>query len=283
MKLLSFCPAEGGSRIGLLSPLGVVDLSTRLMLGEASMTDVIAGWHDLRALAELHAGEGPDYSLDDIRLLAPIAHPGKILAIGLNYADHAAEAGVPLPSTQMWFSKTENSVAGPYDPIPLPRVSSQLDYEAELVIVIGKTCRHADRSAAKNAIFGYCVGNDLSVRDWQTATSQFLLGKSFDGHGPFGPWITTADAVDARSLGVRSIVNGETRQSSNTGNLVFKPVELVMHLSKAMTLKPGDILFTGTPGGVGAARNPPLYLADGDVVRIEIDELGHIEGRVVPE
>jgi 2-keto-4-pentenoate hydratase/2-oxohepta-3-ene-1,7-dioic acid hydratase in catechol pathway len=171
---------------------------------------------------------------------------------------------------------------GPFDAIEFPAVSQDLDYEAELVVVIGKRCRNVPQARVAEAIFGYCVGNDVSVRDWQKRTPQWTIGKSFDTHAPFGPWITTADEVNTSSLGIRSFVNGEQRQSSNTSQMLFDCAAQIEHLSQAMTLEPGDLIYTGTPAGVGMAHNPPVYLKPGDVVRVEIDGLGAIENRVEP-
>jgi 2-keto-4-pentenoate hydratase/2-oxohepta-3-ene-1,7-dioic acid hydratase in catechol pathway len=224
-----------------------------------------------------------EWALNEVRLHAPVARPGKIFAIGLNYADHAAEGGLPPTTEQIWFSMPGTAVNGPYDAIERPLVSERLDYEAELVVVIGKGGRHLTREEAKNAVFGYCVGNDVSVRDWQNRTSQFTLGKSFDTHAPFGPWIVTADSVEATDLGIASYVNGEQRQSSRTRYLIFDVPAQIMHLSKAMTLEPGDVIFTGTPAGVAAVMKPPKWLKDGDVVRVEIESIGYIENKVVNE
>jgi 2-keto-4-pentenoate hydratase/2-oxohepta-3-ene-1,7-dioic acid hydratase in catechol pathway len=198
----------------------------------------------------------------------------------MNYADHVVEAGTEMPTSQIWFTKAATSVNNPYSPILRPRISTALDYEAELVIVIGKRCRYVDETEAKNAIFGYSVGNDVSVRDWQMRTSQFVLGKSFDTHAPYGPWISTGDEIDEKNLSIKCFVNGDLRQSSNTKNLIFNCAAQVSHLSQAMTLEPGDIIFTGTPGGVGAAMKPPQWLVPGDKVRVEIDGIGAIENMV---
>jgi 2-keto-4-pentenoate hydratase/2-oxohepta-3-ene-1,7-dioic acid hydratase in catechol pathway len=187
------------------------------------------------------------------------------------------------PKDQTWFSMPPTAANGPFDPIALPRVSDQLDYEAELVVVIGKSCRYADKSAAAGAIFGYCVGNDVSVRDWQFRTTQFVLGKSFDTHAPHGPWIVTADEIDPLTLDIECQVNGEVRQKSNTRHMIFDPVSQVEHLSQAMTLEPGDLLFTGTPDGVGAVRKPPLWLKAGDSVRTTISGIGSIENHVLAD
>jgi 2-keto-4-pentenoate hydratase/2-oxohepta-3-ene-1,7-dioic acid hydratase in catechol pathway len=217
------------------------------------------------------------------RIDAPVPRPGKILGIGLNYADHIAEAGMQRPEHQLWFAKAVTAVTGPYDPIQRPVVSTKLDYEAELVFVVGQRCRHVPVDRADGAIFGYCAGNDVSVRDWQMRTGQFTLGKSFDTHAPFGPFIVTPDEIDPRNLGIRTFVNGEKRQDSNTKNLIFDCAAQLAHLSQVMTLEPGDVFFTGTPGGVGAAMKPPQFLKAGDRVRVEIDRIGFLENEVVDE
>jgi 2-keto-4-pentenoate hydratase/2-oxohepta-3-ene-1,7-dioic acid hydratase in catechol pathway len=237
---------------------------------------MIIGGSKLQAQAAATAGR--PISLDNVRLLPPLPRPGKILAIGMNYADHVRETGAAMPSRQIWFCKQPTAANGPFDPILLPKGSTQVDYEAELVVVIGKGGRHLSRAEAPGAVFGYCVGNDVSARDWQMATSQWMLGKSFDTHAPFGPWITTADGVpNPHTLGIRCFVNGEKRQDSNTSNLVFDIWDQIAHVSQVMTLEPGDLIFTGTPGGVGLGMKPQVWLQDGDVVRVEIDQLGAIE------
>ena len=177
-----------------------------------------ATWKDRIAALESEPGGIP---LAEVRLLSPIERPGKIMAIGLNYADHAAEAAMELPTEQLWFAKAATAINGPFDDIDLPKVSSALDYEAELVIVIGKRCRHVSRADAASVIFGFAVGNDVTVRDWQFKTSQFILGKSFDTHAPVGPWIVTRDAIDPSALEISSYVNGERRQHSNTKYFIF--------------------------------------------------------------
>jgi 2-keto-4-pentenoate hydratase/2-oxohepta-3-ene-1,7-dioic acid hydratase in catechol pathway len=226
----------------------------------------------------------PQFQLAEIRLKAPVPHPQKILAIGLNYADHIEESGVPKPDRQIWFSKLPNAVNGPYDPIQIPKASTAVDYEAEFVVIVGRRCRHVSKADAASAIFGYCAGNDVSVRDWQFHTSQWILGKSFDTHAPFGPWIVTPDEIgDPHALGIRCLVNGEMRQNSNTRNLVFNVFDQIALLSEAMTLEPGDVIFTGTPGGVGFATKPPTFLKAGDVVRVEIDRIGALEAGMVAE
>ena len=201
--------------------------------------------------------------------MAPVLRLGKIMAISLNYADHIAENGAEMPPHQVWFSKAVTAVNGPFDPIQLPQVAPHSDYEAEMVAVTGTGGRHLSREAAPGAVFGWCVGNDITERAWQHRTPPWILGKSFDSHAPFGPWITTADEVpDPYAFGIRGLVNGELRQSSNTSHLAFNAWSQVEHLSQAMMLEPGDLLFTGTPG---------------DRVRIEIGGLGAIENVCEPE
>jgi 2-keto-4-pentenoate hydratase/2-oxohepta-3-ene-1,7-dioic acid hydratase in catechol pathway len=269
MKLATFSTG-GGPEIGR------VDGDSIIRLPCASMIELIARWDEL--VPQMRSADGPRVSLKNVRLLPPVPRPGKIMAIGLNYADHIRETGREMPDQQVWFCKQPTAANGPHDAIVLPKVSKQVDYEAELVVVIGKGGRYISREDAPAAVFGYCAGNDVSARDWQRATPQWVLGKSFDTHAPFGPWITTADEVgNPHELGLRSIVNGEVRQESNTRHLVFNVWNQIEHVSKVMTLEPGDLLFTGTPGGVGMAMTPPRFLKDGDRVRVEIDRLGALE------
>jgi 2-keto-4-pentenoate hydratase/2-oxohepta-3-ene-1,7-dioic acid hydratase in catechol pathway len=278
MKLASF-DLGGHSEIGLVAGTRIISLTRALPRLPASMLDVIAHWQSVRsAIDALHLPSAPSFPVADVVLRAPIARPGKVMAIGLNYADHVAETGAKPPAHQVWFTKTVNSVHAPYAPIKLPRVSNAVDYEAELVFVIGTGGRYISKEAAPRHVFGYCVGNDVSARDWQLRTPQWVLGKSFDTHGPFGPWITTADEVgDPHRLGIRTRVNGELRQESNTRELIFGVFDQIAHLSEVMTLEPGDVVFSGTPGGVGAMMKPPVYLREGDRVQCEVDELGTIE------
>ena len=217
-------------------------------------------------------------------MLAPVLRPGKIFAIGLNFADHIEESKMATPEHQVWFTKAVTSINGPYAPVQIPKTSGFVDYEVELVAVIGKGGKHIPAERASEHIFGYAVGNDVTERFWQHRTPQWSLGKSFDTHAPFGPWITTADAVnDVHGLDIRCWVNGDLRQKSNTRHLVFDLFKQIEHLSQAMTLEPGDIIFTGTPGGVSAAMTPRQFLKAGDVVRCEIEGLGQIENRFEAE
>ena len=225
--------------------------------------------------------------MDSCRLINPILRPPKIIAIGLNYQDHLEEIRaigreVDDPEVPMIFNKQSTSACGPFEDIHDPKVSDKLDYEGELAFVIGKKCRHVPRSEAHNVIAGYCVSNDVSVRDWQLRVPTFTIGKSFDTHCPFGPAIVTADEIsDPHNLQIKTEVNQEVRQNSNTKNLIFNCFELVEHLSTSFTLEPGDLILSGTPGGVGVADNK--FLKEGDEVKISISELGYIENRVVNE
>ncbi len=226
---------------------------------------------------------GATLALADVELLAPIPRPQKVFAVGLNYADHIAESKMQAPDVPTIFAKFGNCIAGPHDDVVRPRVSHELDYEGELGIVIGRRCKHVPRERVHEVVGGYLVLNDFSVRDWQRLSPQWSMGKSFDTHGPIGPWVTEAGGVDADHLDIRTWVNGELRQASNTSNLVFDCADLVSYLSQACTLEPGDIIATGTPSGVGGAFSPPRYLVPGDEVRVEIEGLGALVNRVVDE
>lgn len=283
VRLASF-DAGHGREIGAVVDRAMVPLS-RLIEGLGTdMRMLIALWdrwqEPVRAAA---AGAQTALHLDALRLLAPIARPGKIMAIGLNYADHIAESGLVAPERQVWFAKMATAINDPHGDIILaPVPDTHVDYEVELVAVIGRGGRRIAAAEAPATVFGWCVGNDVTERAWQHATPQWTLGKSFDTHAPVGPWITTADSVvEPHALDIWLSVNSERRQVSNTRHLVFDVWQQIEHLSQAMTLEPGDLIFTGTPGGVGAAMTPMQFLADGDVVRAEIAELGAIENRCV--
>jgi 2-keto-4-pentenoate hydratase/2-oxohepta-3-ene-1,7-dioic acid hydratase in catechol pathway len=278
MKLCTY-QSPNGPRVGVVADGRVFDGGF-----DGAMTDLIRHWPNARAGLEKVAAQGHGFPLEDVQLLAPVLRPGKIFAIGLNYADHIAESKLGTPEHQVWFTKAVTSINGPYSPVQIPKVSAFIDYEAELVAVIGKGGRHIPAERAAEYIFGYCVGNEVTERLWQHRTPQWTLGKSFDTHAPIGPWITMTDTVtDVHDLNIRCSVNGEQRQCSNTRHLVFNVFQQVEHLSQAMTLEPGDLIFTGTPGGVGAAMDPRQFLKEGDVVRCEISGLGYIENRFEKE
>ena len=285
MKLATFA-TDGKPELGVvLDGDQVISLSRTAPKLDTTMMDLIARWPELEGeVRRVAASNAQRIPLAKVRLHAPIARPGKILAIGMNYADHVAEMGRQLPTEQVWFCKQPTATSGPHDPIVLPKVSDMVDWEVELVVVIGKKGRHISKADAPRHVFGYCAGNDVSVRDWQNATPQWMLGKSFDTHAPFGPWITTSDEVgDPHTLGVRCFVNGQKRQDSNTKNLVFSVWDQIAHVSKVMTLEPGDIFYTGTPGGVGMGMKPPVFLKQGDKVRVEVDRLGALDQICVAE
>jgi len=281
MKLCRFTES-GSTRIGKVVGDRVVDLS-RIPGVSGSMRDLLANLPALRSALE--AAHDPVFDLHDVRLEAPITDPQKYLAIGMNYKAHAEEAaaaGIPTPKSQLWFNKQVSCIAGPSDAIDMPRVSDKLDYEAELAVVIGNRCRHVNAADARSVIAGYMVSNDVSVRDWQQRSPTFTLGKSFDTHGPIGPWITTDDEVhDPHALVMRLTVNGDARQRASTGDMIYNIYDQIAYLSTVMTLEPGDLLATGTPAGVGIAAG--RFLKVNDVVRVEIDGLGAIENRVENE
>lgn len=299
MRLVSFQMAGStATEVGVIvGDEGVVSLHRALPAGTLAahegMPEVIARWAQLQPQVQALLGQAPHARLPEVHLLAPVPRPPKLLAIGLNYLDHVNEKIVgdqgresrAVPEHQLWFTKLGHAINGPYDDIMLPKVSERTDYEAELVAVIGQRCKHVPRERAHEVIFGYCVGNDVSVRDWQKRTSQWTLGKSFDTHAPFGPWLTTADELggDPHTLDLRCWVNGELRQQSNTSLMIHDVWSQIALLSQAMTLEPGDVIYTGTCSGVGAAFDPPKFLRAGDVVRVEIDKLGAIEARCVEE
>ena len=283
MKLLRFAEGEKAT-LGVLRGDEVVSLAG-LADDYPTMTSLIAGGaaalERVRSFADAAA---PHAKLADVHLLAPVERPGKFLAIGMNYRKHIEEAkrlGIATPENQFWFNKQTSCLAGPYDDTD-PGVTEQLDYEVELCVVIGASAKRVSRADAKDHVFGYMVCNDVSARDWQKHAPTFTVGKSFDTHGPVGPWIVTADEVpDPHALRLRAFVNGEPRQDGNTSELVYDVWDQIAYLSTAFTLDPGDLLATGTPDGVGIAMTPPRFLRPGDIVRCEIEGIGAIENKVV--
>jgi len=283
MKLATFTHQDR-RRIGVVVDDGIVDLSAAAPELPTEMVAFLEAGSDAMQRARRAATEGAPIPLADLRLEAPVLRPPKLLAIGLNYADHVAEAGLDTPVHPTVFNKQSTCVVGPTDPVHMPRASSALDYEGEFAFVIGRRCRHVSRDDAPDVIAGYCVFDDVTVRDWQLRIPTWTIGKSFDTHGPLGPWIVTPDEIrDPHQLRLRTFVNDELRQDSNTKQLIFDCFALVEHLSTAFTLEPGDVVSTGTPGGVGIAQKPPKLLVSGDVVRIEIEGIGQIENRVIDE
>lgn len=279
MKLARF-EIAGQIDIGVVEDEGVISLAAA-GCPFSDIPSIIAGGPDaLQLIRDMTDVIAPHHRLGDIRLLAPL-RPGKYLAIGMNYAKHVAEMGRDsAPSHQYWFNKQTTCVSGPFDDID-PGVSEKVDYEVELGVVIGRHAKAVSAADALSHVFGYLVANDVSARDWQQHTPTFTMGKSFDTHGPIGPWIVTADEVpDPQALALRSFVNGEKRQESTTSNMMHSIASQIEYLSTAFTLEPGDLIATGTPEGVGMGMNPPRFLKEGDIVRCEIDGIGAIENRV---
>lgn len=274
---------DGTVRIGIISGEAIVDIAD-IMPEFTRIVDIAAaGPEALVRLEDRLEGQAPRFALADVKLLAPIERPGKYLAIGMNYGKHLEEAdqlGVPRSKHQIWFNKQTTSIVGPYDDIQTG-VTEKLDYEVELGVVIGKPARQVAEKEAHANIFGYFVANDVSARDWQFHSQTIMMGKSFDTHGPIGPCIVTADEIpDPHKLGLRCYVNGELRQSGNTGDMLASIRSQIAYLSTAFTLETGDLIATGTPHGVGISMNPPTFLQPGDVVRCEIDAIGAIENRI---
>ncbi|WP_079228522.1 fumarylacetoacetate hydrolase family protein [Pseudomonas putida] len=287
MKLARYTH-HGKTSVGLVQGNRVINLDH--LLPTSAPVDVAALLARTDALADartLQATAENSVALEHVRLQAPILRPGKFMALGMNYKDHEAEArrlNVPIPASQVWFSKQITCITGPYDDVHHPAVCERLDYEAELGVVIGKGGRRIDARDALQHVAGYFVANDVSARDWQAKSPTWTLGKSFDTHGPIGPWITTADEIaDPQQLTVSLSVNGEQRQKSSTALMTYSIAQQIAYLSEVMTLEPGDILITGTPAGVGIGMQPPVFLKAGDVVRVEISGLGYIENTIVDE
>ncbi len=283
MKLATFTHGNS-TRIGAADGDDVVDLTAADPSIPNAMLDFLEAGPKALEAAHTAIAKGPRLPLAEVHLEAPIARPPKFLAVGLNYADHVAESGIETPAHPTIFNKQSTCVVGPTDAIHVPRASHVVDYEGELGFVIGRRCRHVSREDAADVIAGYTVVNDVSVRDWQLRIPTWSIGKSFDSHGPIGPWIVTRDELgDPHRLALRTWVNGELRQDSNTKELIFDCFALVEHLSTAFTLEPGDVISTGTPSGVGIGMKPPRLLQAGDAVRIEIEGIGAIENPVIDE
>jgi 2-keto-4-pentenoate hydratase/2-oxohepta-3-ene-1,7-dioic acid hydratase in catechol pathway len=281
MKVCRFATADNSPGLGIVEGDVVVDLSAADAPSEPAAALAELGRDGLEALT---AG-APRRSLTETRLLSP-ASPRKYLAIALNYADHIAEMGMEAPEVPVFFNKQVTCVTGPGAEVHMPKVSTLLDYEAELALVIGKRCRHVPIERAHEVIAGYTCANDLSVRDWQGRAQTMTIGKSFDTHGPLGPWLVTPEEVgDPQDLRVRCYVNDDLRQDASTAEMVFDCFQQVSHLSEAFTLEPGDVIATGTPAGVGLGRQPfrEYLLHVGDTVRVEIERIGELINTVVEE
>jgi acylpyruvate hydrolase len=285
MKLVTFSQ-NGGARLGALKDeQTIIDLNLADSRLPADMLAFLeAGEAALQMAKAAVAVAKETIPLTSVKLHAPIPKPGKILCIGLNYSDHAAESGQPLPDFPIVFAKYANTVIAPSEAIILPRVTDQVDYEAELGFVIGKRGRYISEADALNYVVGYLPINDVSARDYQSRTSQWTMGKTFDTFAPMGPALVTADEVpDPHNLSIKLTIGDDVLQDSSTSKLIFGIPQLVASLSEVMTLEPGDIVSTGTPPGVGAARKPPRFLKAGDVVSVIIEKLGTLSNPVVAE
>jgi 2-keto-4-pentenoate hydratase/2-oxohepta-3-ene-1,7-dioic acid hydratase in catechol pathway len=286
MKLATFS-ANGRTSIGVVIGDTVVDIAG------GDVPDTMEALLELGAegmdAARRAAEAGTAVPLASVHLRAPVLRPRKYFGIAANYQSHidevlASNPDYVPPVYQRWFVKLPTSINGPYDPIPLPPESTQLDYEAELAIVIGKRCRRVAVEDAADVIAGYTICNDVSVRDWQKRSPTIMLGKSFDGHGPLGPWIVTPDEIgDPHALRITCTVNGEVRQDGSTSEMINNCFEQIAYLSTVCTLEPGDVIATGTPFGTGGSMRPPKFLAVGDVVRCEIEKIGAIEAVIEAE
>jgi 2-keto-4-pentenoate hydratase/2-oxohepta-3-ene-1,7-dioic acid hydratase in catechol pathway len=284
MQLVTFSQ-NSATRVGVLTDNKIIDLSLAAPDLPTEMIALLAAGESAMQQARAASVTQPHYHLADVRLASPVLRPGKILAVGLNYRAHAEESNMEIPKHPIIFTKQNTSINGPYDDVHKPAETNLLDYEGELAFVIGKRCRRVPADKAPNVIAGYTINNDVSVRNWQLRGSppQFTMGKSWDTHCPLGPALVTADEIDPHNLQLRTLVNGELRQDTNTNDLIFNCFEIVEFLSTAFTLEPGDVIVTGTPSGVGMAMQPPAPLRPGDRVRVEIEGLGYIENKVIDE
>ena len=283
MRLVTFTAGTGVPAIGVVVEDRVLSLSTSSF---PDMTAFLAG--GTAALLEAAALTGGEtrpeavFNLNQVRLLAPVPRPGKIIAVGLNYRDHAIETRQEIPTIPIIFAKFSSSINGPDADVNIPGDDPQVDYEAELGVVIGRKAKAVSETDAMEYVAGYMPLNDVSARRWQFADKQWVRGKSCDTFCPTGPWLTTADDVpDPHALAIRMRVNGNTVQNSNTSNLIFRIQALIQFISSAITLDPGDIIATGTPDGVGVFRKPPVFLKAGDMMEVEIEGLGILRNRLV--
>jgi 2-keto-4-pentenoate hydratase/2-oxohepta-3-ene-1,7-dioic acid hydratase in catechol pathway len=283
MKFVTFL-REGASEPGVLIDTNVVSLKGA---GFATLLDAIAGGPAARARIGTWVLKPPASEvapLASVRLLAPIPRPPKIICVGLNYRDHAIETNMEIPKVPTIFSKYATAVIGPGETIRLPRVSTKPDYEAEFAVIIGKGGRHIRADKWQDHVFGYTILNDVSARDYQMATSQWMMGKTFDTFAPMGPAIVSADEIaDPHNLDISLTINSDTLQHSNTKNLIFRIPDLIEYLSAVFTLESGDVISTGTPAGVGFARKPPRFLQPGDDVVVRVEGLGELRNPVAAE
>ncbi len=285
---LATIQTSAGPRAAVLHGENYIDLHATRPDLPLSVRELLAGGSTmLRSATE--AAVRPDavrHSASSVKLLAPIPDPPKVICIGLNYRDHAAESGAPIPKEPVLFSKFSTAILAPGEAIRLPKVSREVDYEAELVLVVGKKGRHLNAASALNHLAGCTIGHDVSARDWQLKKDgrQWLAGKTFDTFAPIGPILMTMDELgDPHDLSIRLRLNGQIMQDSNTKQMIFRANDLLAYISQVVTLEPGDLIFTGTPSGVGFTRKPPVFLKDGDVVEVEIEKLGLLRNPVRQE
>ena len=279
---------EGAPRLGAFTDNGIIDIQTLVPGAPATLRALIAADVSVRdqvAAAVATVDKETCLPVADCLLLPPVTDPGKIICLGLNYADHAKEGGHAIPDYPAMFLRCTTSMIGPNDPMILPACSEQLDWEAELTIVIGKRCRHVKKSDAAEVIFGYTAMNDGSIREYQRKSAQWTAGKNFDGTGALGPCVVTADELPAAASGlkIQTRLNGTVMQSSNTDQMIFDAFRTVEILSEIMTLEPGDLIAMGTPSGVGHARRPQVWMKAGDRVEVEIEKIGLLSNPIVAE
>lgn len=305
MKIITFVE-NGRERLGVIEGTTIIDLNRSteeylksqgkiraIQLAEAYVPQDTRGFLEGGVESQAYAKKAIEYALSGqsaiqltydksaVKIGAPITNPGKIICVGHNYREHILEMGREIPENPVIFAKYSNTLMGPEEDIPFYPISEQLDYEAEFTFVIGKRAKNISEEDALDYVAGYTITNDVTYRDIQRRTMQWLQGKTVDGTAPMGPYLITTDELpDASNLEVVLTVNGEERQRSNTKNLVFTVEKMLSFLSNIMTLEPGDVVLTGTPGGVGFARDPQVFLKDGDIVKVAIDDIGYIENKV---
>lgn len=284
MKLVTFRRSGAAPEAGVVVDGRVIGLSGA---GYSSLTDVIGNWQSAKEAISSFISKAPQEATSDlasVTLMAPLPRPSKLICVGLNYREHAIESKMEIPSIPTIFNKFPSCVVGPGDKVILPKNSEKPDYEAEFAFIIGKSGRHVPADKWQEYIFGYTIINDVSARDFQMATSQWLMGKTFDTFAPMGPWIVTADEIsDPHNLDIKMTINGEVLQNSNTRELIFRIPELIAYLSSVFTLEPGDVVSTGTPSGVGLGHKPPRWLRAGDECVISVAGIGELRNPVVAE
>ena len=283
MKLVTFS-YKNATNVGVIVDKQVVDSTGSIDIPD-NMIDFLAAGEPAKLAMQALIDSGYNrIALDQVTIHAPVPKPGKFLGISLNYADHIKETKLDRPEYPTFFTKQSTCVVANGEAIHRPQVSEKLDYEGEMAFVIGKRCKHVPVDKAHQVIAGYTIVNDVSVRDWQIRSPTWMLGKSFDTHGPMGPWLVTADEIlDPHDLSIKTWVDDELRQNSNTGNMLFNCYEMIAYLTQAMTLEPGDVISTGTPSGVGVKMKPRGYMRPGQVVRIEIEAIGTLSNPVIEE